>query len=87
MQAGDLGDLLDPAMSQPHGFTTGDPTPLLFIKAIQQSIELPMFVDGGTFPTLATRCATTLMAPFPCHCSPTFPWDGKQTTRLPHFTK
>jgi hypothetical protein len=34
MQAGDFGHLLDPAMSQSHGFTTGDPSPLLFVESI-----------------------------------------------------
>lgn len=34
MQTGDLRDLFDPAMSQPHRFATGDPAPLLFIESI-----------------------------------------------------
>ncbi len=73
MQAGDFGDLFDPAMPQPQGFTTGDPSPLLFVELIQQSIELSMIISGGMFQALSTRSTTPLMAQLPCHGSPTFP--------------
>jgi hypothetical protein len=52
MQAGDLGNLRDPAMPQPHRFTTCDPSPLLFVKSIQQDIELPMIIGGGMIQLL-----------------------------------
>jgi len=73
MQAGDFRDLFDPAMPQPHGFTTGDPAPLLFVEPIQQSIELSMFIACGMFHFRSTCSTTTLVAQLPCHNSPTFP--------------
>jgi hypothetical protein len=73
MQAGDFCDQFDPAMPQPHSFTPSDPSPLLFVKSIQQSIELSMFISRGMFQPLSTCGTTTLMAQLPCHCSPTFP--------------
>ena len=73
MQAGDFGDLFDPAMPQPQGFTTGDPSPLLFIESIQQRIELSMLISCRMFQPFSTRRTTTLMAQLPCHSSPTFP--------------
>jgi hypothetical protein len=73
MQAGDFGDLFDPAMPQPHGFTTGDPSPLLFVESIHQSIELSMLISAGMFQALSTCSTTTLMPLLACHCSPTFP--------------
>ncbi len=73
MQASNFGDLFDAAMPQPQGFTTGDPSPLLFVESIQQNIELSMIISGGMFQPLSTRSTATLMAQLPCHSSPTFP--------------
>jgi len=73
MQSSDFCDLFDPTVPQSHGFATGDPSPLLFVKSIQQGIELSMIIPGGTFQPLSTRGTTALMAQLPCHCSPTFP--------------
>lgn len=73
MQAGNFGDLCDPAMPQPHRFTTGNPSPLLFIEPIQQRIELPMIIARGMFRIHTTRSTTTLVSQLPCHCSPTLP--------------
>ena len=86
MQAGDFGDLCDPAMPQSHGFTTGDPSPLLFVESIQQSIELPMVIARGMFLPHATRSTTTLMAQLPCHCSPPF-HEMANTTQYLQFTE
>ena len=58
MQAGDFRDLFDPAMPQPHRFTPGDPSSLLFVEPIQQSMELSMFIACGMFYFRST-CRTT----------------------------
>jgi len=73
MQTGDFRDLLDPAMSQTHGFTTGDPSPLLFIESIQQRIELLMFIPCRIILPRSTHDTTTSVARLPCHVAPTFP--------------
>jgi len=73
MQTRNFGDLGDPAMSQSQSFTTGDPSPLLFVESIQQNIELTMVISRGMFQPLSTRSTTTLMPQLPCHSSPTFP--------------
>ena len=73
MQAGDFCDLFDLAMPLPHGFTTGDPAPLLFVESIQQSIELSMVISRGMFQPRSTCSTTTLVAQHPCHGSPSFP--------------
>jgi hypothetical protein len=62
MQTGDFRDLFDPAMPSPHGFTTGDPAPLLLVESIQQSIELSMLIARGIFQSLST-CSTTTLVP------------------------
>jgi hypothetical protein len=62
-------------MPQPHGFTTGDPAPLLFIESIQQSIELSMFISRGIIQPRSTDSTTTSVARLPCHGVPTFPYE------------
>jgi hypothetical protein len=75
MQTGDFRNLFDPAMPQTHGLTPGDPAALLFIKSIQQRIELQMFTSCGIIQPRSTYTTTTSMARLPCHFAPTFPYD------------
>jgi hypothetical protein len=56
MQAGDLGDALEPAMSQTLGLAGRDPATLLFIQPTQQHIELPMIVP---FPMVTRQTGRT----------------------------
>ena len=54
MQSADFCDLFDPAMPQSDGFAASDPSPLLFVKSIQQSIELSMIISREMFQTRST---------------------------------
>ena len=89
MQTGDFCDLFDPAMPQPQGFPTGDPTPLLFVESIQQNIQLSMFISRGMFQRCSTRSTTTLVAQLPCHFSPILSIDRmvKILVDYPQFTE
>jgi hypothetical protein len=60
MQARDLRDPFDSAMSETLGLAASHPAALLFVQAAQQQIELPMLVSSCLL-TCSTRRTTALV--------------------------
>ena len=81
MQARDLCDLLQPAMSDPLGLTARDPTTLLLVQATEQSIELPMLRSFRMFPRPACRTTTLVNRQFRRHSPTSFPGVAGGETR------
>ena len=70
MQSRDFGNLLNAAMPAPPGFASGHPTPLLFIQAAENQIEVTMVFLFGMVASLTCRTPTFVNRTFRCHHRP-----------------
>ncbi len=72
MQARDLGNPCDSAMSQTPGLAARHPATLLLVEAAQQQVELPMIVSLPLVTRPTCRTDTLMNAQFRCHRPPPF---------------
>ncbi len=70
MQARDLGNPFDSAMSQTPGLAARHPATLLLVEAAQQQIELPMIVSLRVLTRPTCRTITLMNHQFRCHRPP-----------------
>jgi hypothetical protein len=74
MQSGDLGDPLETAVSEPHGFASGRPATLLLVQSTEQKIELSMIVAIGMFSDPAIWASALMNRSFRGSHRPLPPW-------------
>ena len=86
MQARDLGNPCDSAMSQTPGLAARHPAALLFVEATQQQVELPMIGSLRRVTRLTCRTATLMNEQFRCHRLPPFPGVADKLTSKRRIT-